>query len=617
MGLFEKALAFQKEKRGLYHKLIEFRKKLEEEPKSLYLKAKKFRELFNEKIDLPRYKIDDQKTKQDPELLELQPPKVDIFEEWEKEIHQELSQKSKDETLPSRILEEEEEVLTLPEEIHIAGQKRIDYYLSLFDFAEELQELENYEEVLEIISFSIQEQLGTRSILVFGNQNVFKENQPSFSSIIQVGYEEISLELNYDDDFIKECKSVPQAQGEIFYLNSLKKKLNTLQTKLKDFQNIFNDFVIYFPLMDVMDAERRIFAIFFISNPLDRNDYILDDLEFLRILIKLSVSKLKQLQKNFEFYEYVQETKAFNEYTKNLLEFTTEITSFKNLDQVFDAIQSFLETNFSVSMFSFILLDTDQNSYKLFSGKNISLTSLQKFDLSFQSDLVNLVSNLNQVYDLKDFKNHQDVIDNYSEEDIALMESFLIVPIIHQNWLIGMLIIHKFSRTQNQNQFSWLLYFATFIAPVISNLLFFKERDLVLKDTFSPIKSLLEKEIQKSDELQIPITIVDFKIKNIKRLMAVNEVKKLEEILNKFINTIRKSLNKQSFFSRLSSSRLIILLENHTQKDAQMFLRKLITTIKEENVFLESPIEPIFTYEIYTYPTDVDNIKKILALLDI
>jgi len=185
MGLFEKALTYSK-KKGLYHRLLELQKEKEKEPKSLYLKAKLLREQLQnspnkEELKLPDYTIEEISPKEkDPEIAESQliEKDVDPFVDWEKEAIEEIQKSEKEqEDVKQKIIEDESEILTLPEEIHVASQKRIDYYLALFDILEEFQEIEEYEELLESIAFSIQEQLGTRSILVLGNSDLISDKK--------------------------------------------------------------------------------------------------------------------------------------------------------------------------------------------------------------------------------------------------------------------------------------------------------------------------------------------------------------------------------------------------------------------------------------------------------
>ncbi len=309
MGLFEKARALQKTRKGLYHRLLELSK--EEKPKSLYLKAKQFAQQLKDKteinkikeeikeqdIQLPHFEWEMESPKDlDPELLEdksLQEKNlIDPFEDWQKEAVEEFEKKPKDlDSLKQQVLEEEQEILTLPEEIHVASQKRIDYYLALMDIIEELDMAESYIEFIESIAFAIQEQLGTRSILVLGTNDL---NQlENYEYIMDIGYEPIQIILDKSDPFIEELIKIQS--GEILYLSKLKIVLEKQSTKSKllEHKRLFENFNICFPIKD----QNKIFAIFFLSNPLEQKDYVLDDLEFLRVLIKISIKNQTNIKK--------------------------------------------------------------------------------------------------------------------------------------------------------------------------------------------------------------------------------------------------------------------------------------------------------------------------------
>ena len=621
MGLFEKALTYSK-KKGLYHRLLELQKEKEKEPKSLYLKAKLLREQLQnspnkEELKLPDYTIEEISPKEkDPEIAESQliEKDVDPFVDWEKEAIEEIQKSEKEqEDVKQKIIEDESEILTLPEEIHVASQKRIDYYLALFDILEEFQEIEEYEELLESIAFSIQEQLGTRSILVLGNSDLISDKKGSLFYIIDVGYKSIDITIREDDPFLNYLSKFNA--GEIFYTSKLKELLekdlkDSVLTKHKE---ILEEFTVYFPLKN----SERIYAIYFLSTPLEQKDYILDDLEFLRVLIKLSITRLKQLQKQYQIKHEIQNIKEFSEYANSFFKFIVDVSSKKTLDDVYDSIQSFLEERFRITMFSFVIVHIEENAYKLFSGKNISYESLNKFKIHINGDLIGLISNLTTVQELENFKDYKEIVDNYTEEDLAIMEHFIIVPLIHLNWLIGFFAIHKFKgNTLTESEKELILYFATMVSPIITNMIINQERELLFKDTFSPLKKRLEQEINKSEELKTSFSLINLRIKNLKRLLGVNTILSMDKYLRQLIEVINGTLYQHDYFVRLGQGNFILLLSGRGKEESQIYVKKLLNKIKDKNIFQESPVQPNFSYDIYTYPYDADNLKKMLALIE-
>jgi GGDEF domain-containing protein len=621
MGLFEKALTYSK-KKGLYHRLLELQKEKEKEPKSLYLKAKLLREQLQnspnkEELKLPDYTIEEISPKEkDPEIAKSQliEKDVDPFVDWEKEAIEEIQKSEKEqEDVKQKIIEDESEILTLPEEIHVASQKRIDYYLALFDILEEFQEIEEYEELLESIAFSIQEQLGTRSILVLGNSDLISDKKGSLFYLLDVGYKSIEITIREDDPFLIYLSKFNA--GEIFYTSKLKE---LLQKDLKDsvltkHKEILEEFTVYFSLKN----SEKIYAIYFLSTPLEQKDYILDDLEFLRVLIKLSITRLKQLQKQYQIKHEIQNIKEFSEYANSFFKFIVDVSSKKTLDDVYDSIQSFLEERFRITMFSFVIIHIEENAYKLFSGKNISYESLNKFKIHINGDLIGLISNLTTVQELENFKDYKEIVDNYTEEDLAIMEHFIIVPLIHLNWLIGFFAIHKFKgNTLTESEKELLLYFATMVSPIITNMIINQERELLFKDTFSPLKKRLEQEINKSEELKTSFSLINLRIKNLKRLLGVNTILSMDKYLRQLIEVINGTLYQHDYFVRLGQGNFILLLSGRGKEESQIYVKKLLNKIKDKNIFQESPVQPNFSYDIYTYPYDADNLKKMLALIE-
>ncbi len=236
MGLFEKALK-QREKKGLYKRLLEERKN----PKSLFLKAKELKKQFDseptlqvqpaeeiskiEEIQLPEYDFEFQSP---PEKdLEISDSLPDPFTSWEKEAKQFVDEKEKqelNENLISQYVETDDEISSLPEELHVASQKRLDYYLSLFDINDELQETSSLEELFESVAFNIQEQIGARSIVVFGRKDFESEN---VEHILSLGYDEQEVTIPLNDSFF----SLIISSDEIYYLKSLRENLQKTKKK--------------------------------------------------------------------------------------------------------------------------------------------------------------------------------------------------------------------------------------------------------------------------------------------------------------------------------------------------------------------------------------------------
>lgn len=623
MGLFEKALTFQKEKRGLYHKLLEYKKKWEEEPKSLFLKAKKFRERLQEatdqievnqtSLDLPDFEVETQSPKEkDPEFYPIElNTKQDFFENWEQEAKQEIQKlqyEEQNQELEKKLMEDDTEILTLPEEIHIASQKRIDYYLAVFDINDELQQIDDFEEFLENLCFLIQEQLGTRMVLAFGNKN-FPEFNSKLDFMFEVGYRPVSFSIPIRDPIF----DIITSSDEVYYVSHLEKGLKDQKSIFYQQKEVFQEFSVIL----LLKQSKEIYSLILLSKPLEQPDYVLDDLEFLRVLNKISLSRIEHLKKQSKLQQEIKSIQTFNHHSNVLFNFMLDCSNKKKMDDVYDLLQNLLHTHFGITMFSFIVIEPNYGYYKLFAGENISVDSIQKFHLDVNSDLVSLISNLTTIHPLMDFKNYQDIIDNYSETDITLMQHFIIIPMVHLNWLVGFIVIHKLKEEWNPDYEKVLLYLSIYLASLVTNLVINEEKKLLFRDAFSPLRKKIELAIQKAEETQTNFSVIDLKIKNFKKMLSTNSISKLDQSLRKVIEVMNSTLYKQDSLIRLAQARFIIILSNKNKEEAQIYLKKLLVKFNELNLYYDSPIQPTYSYEIFTYPKDADSLKKFLALIEI
>jgi len=90
----------------------------------------------------------------------------------------------------------------------------------------------------------------------------------------------------------------------------------------------------------------------------------------------------------------------------------------------------------------------------------------------------------------------------------------------------------------------------------------------------------------------------------------------MDQFLRNLIEVINGTLYQHDYLVRSGQGRIIIILSGRGKEESQIYIKKLLSKIKEMNLFLESPIQPNFNYDIYTYPKDADNLRKMLALME-
>lgn len=541
----------------------------------------------------------------DPAILEDTIP-ADPFEQWEKEAESEAESKSRALTgEQENYVFEDDEIMTAPVETHIGSQKRIDNYLSLFELNRELHSIDDIEEFWDTALYSILGQLGARTVVIFALQDREGILYPVAHSGVVPGddwnlkrgdeiYDSLAAsdEIRYAGEFLKVTKGISPLERDI---------LETSKASV---------------LMPLRQGS-ELLAIIVTGPPLDRPDYIIDDLEYLHLLGTSLVGPLERIRNIKKHKEETESLVRKNLMHRSLADLMTSLQTKKELDEIYDLILDYFKKALFVDSLSLVLLDPKEQAYRIFAGNRISPESLRRFSLSITgSELVGTISNLSGVYNLADFRTHPEISQAYSGEDLALMQHYWILPLINLNWLVGFITIHHTERAWTEEEREIALLACVQLAPVLANCLILQERETLFRDPFSPLEKRLEREVQRALEFHSFLSILDFRVRNLKKVLAANSMATMTEYFQVLSRTLSQSLHQSDYMSRMGAGRYVILLPGRGKKEAGIFADRLQMELKQANLLRSSAVAPVYSFDIINFPDDGDSLQKLIALLD-
>ena len=538
----------------------------------------------------------------------------DIFADWEEEAEEEAG-KEVEALIPDEVekksehlFEEDFDFSTTPVETRIASQKKIDNYLSLFDISKEISSIDDYNELWDNILYAIMGQLGAESICIFSSTNRVRSGS-IFYPVAHSGFQmPAGWALKPGDEIYDRVKKESGVKYVEEFLESPGAPISELERSMIEISGA--------RLVVPLKTWQSMYGIMLLGPQLSGDDYTIDDMEFLSMLGEVAASGVDRVISRIEHERDTEELRRQNAMHGRVFSVARNIAGIKNLDDLYDILSTHLREDFAVESYSIALLNPSRQEYRIFGGNQISPASIEKFKLGVSSELIGLISNLTRVYEVSDFRNNGEITGVYTNDDLALMRHYWIVPLINLNWLVGFIIIHKTREPWSEFHRELIVSTAEMMAPVFANAIILGERESLFRDPFSPLEGRLRRELKKAAEFHVPLSLVEIRIKNMKRLIALNPQEQLAEFLAELGRSISGFLFETDFLARVSQGRYALILPGRSRNEADIFVKKLKVEFKRKRMLPGSPVDIQFSYNLVTAPEDAQDAGKMLSILE-
>ena len=256
-----------------------------------------------------------------------------------------------------------------------------------------------------------------------------------------------------------------------------------------------------------------------------------------------------------------------------------------------------------------MLLEKNLHNYHIFAGNIVSPATLEKFNLGIHSNLVNVLKSGTRMFEVTNFLQSQEIIQNYSQEDLSIFNEFLIVPLNTSNWLIGFITIHKHTSGFDDVEQDALVGLAALAAPHLANILFSEYPESLGRKHFEPLEKRVERELQMAADNNASVSIVVFSHKNRKRMENLVHPKGIERFDNGMRRILPKDLSPEDFYEEISPETFLFILRGNNRKITELFFRQ-----KREEILKipirESLISPRLSFRIASYPEDGDILQE-------
>ena len=539
-------------------------------------------------------------------------PEEDIFDALASEAESDVSTLSNlsggKKVNKKDFLYDDDEFSTTSLETHIAGQKKVDNYLTLFDISKEISTIDDLNELWESILYAIMGQLGSETIVIFSaNQS---RDVSTFYPVAHSGFEiPDGWILRQGDEIFNSMRREPGVK----YVNEFRElRSHVLKKHEKDILGVTNA-----ALLVPLKSQDDLFGILFVGPQLSGDDYSIDDIEFLNLLGEIVVVAVSRILSKIRHEKESEELQEKAELYESVFSISHEMSGVKNIHEMRDILHLFLTKEYNVDQYSLVLLNPGEQKYRLFGAEKISDTSMEKFQLDVSSNLIALISNLTRIYEVPDFKKNRELSGCYTNDDITLMDIYHVIPLVSLNWLVGYVAIHRLDKPWSKRQREMISTSLELISPVFAAaLLMGGAQKSIFRDPFSPVESRLREEMKRTEKMRAPVSLVVFQIKNLKHFLSLSPTEEVSRFLADFGKVLSENLFETDYMGRISQGKYAIILPGRTKKEAITFEKKIRDALQAISPIKNSLFQIQLICSIISAPNDTSDPEQMLSILE-
>ncbi|MCE9501439.1 MAG: diguanylate cyclase, partial [Leptospira sp.] len=533
----------------------------------------------------------------------------DVFTGWEKEASEESAKtpirpRTEDPELVKQdfLFDDESDFSTVPVEQHIASKKKIENYLSLFEITKEIATSASLEDLFQNLTYSLMGQAGSESVIIFSS------NSGNFDilEIMEVQGAEINPDWNLKTG--DEIYNIMESERRVVYAGEILKR--NIPEKEKEILRSAN-----IQVLGAICSASKFYGIMMLGPSLNGEEYITDDLEFIKIAGEITGALFHKLEETDQKNREIKELKDVVKSNDLIISLSRKVSASRSIDEVTDLISEILDKELGVLRTTFLLFDDSVNGYNGFSSNLISADRLSKLFIPEKSELIGMVSNIIGVYNIGNFSEMAGLKLIFSNDELGLMKDFIVIPYINLNWLVGMTIIHETSFPWTASNRETVTGIAEIVAPVLANIIILKQKETIFRDPFNPLESRLDSEIKKSNSLRTKFSVIIFKIENPHRVINLLSA----EFFVQFADNLRKSIVENTgeldYLVRVGQGKFAVILHGKDKEESETVIKKI--KLKAEEL-QKNPKEfkvSIHTH-ILTYPVDTTEKLKFFEMIE-
>ncbi|MFA5517860.1 MAG: diguanylate cyclase [Spirochaetota bacterium] len=493
--------------------------------------------------------------------------------------------------------DEEEDLYPLPD------MPYFDDYMVLFEIQKEFYQNESVEDVFGTILFSVMGQLGVSSAsILFPLSDDMTKLVIIDSSGLNISDESLMWDIN---------EGILANMTQSMNIIDVDDYKDDLLLREEYYRFISIDTKLLVPMF----KDEQLIGVISIGEKINGEAFNETEKEFLKSLSQMAVNVIIFVDK-FEKSEI--ERLALRNESEVLADvdyFQNSLVNVPGAESLLDIIR---KNFYSLGLESYALfIKTEKDGYypAFYEEKDLLQFSDSGFIIKHDNRLVSFLTKKNASIVVDNFTDSAVMSETFGSVRLEKMEQFIAYPFIIAGELTGFIAIFKINPAIELPEIDIRMRRISKFLVVYTNQIFQLERERdPYRDLTLDIYTKIEKEIQKADELDMPMTLLLFSVKNYKRFYDRFGQIETGFLFSKIERVIKSRLSTGDFSARIDRHKFIVVFPGKDKKFAATFS----SIVKNEivNDYGSHDFKLLISFIAAEYPGDGNDLYSLLDVLD-
>ena len=482
--------------------------------------------------------------------------------------------------------------------------KKFQDFLILYEIGKEIVKAKTLDQLYDVILFSIMGQIGasSSSILVIDPDDTTKYVVAE-SRGITIKNRKISF--NSDSGIMKHIISSREITDIEQYNSS------------QEYRDEYYQFIsIDARLVCPMRYDGQVYGAIVLGDKITIGDYTDEEKDFIKAMSEISAIAFEKVHTISMMESDIENYRNEMTYYSHVRELQDELRRYTSLAHYRETVQEEL-AELGIMSYAVFIEDYVNDRYDLVACESEDYLSLEEdgFSIGRNTAFASYISDLSESSRIDEFDRMKSIKDVFGDSRIKKMTLFWIFPMKIGENLVGYMMVFRL-RDYSDKDIIFKRISAT-SSLLMLNYLGIQSQEHrydTYMDLVLPVYKRVEDELQNAANLNIPLTVILFSLKNFKRYVSAFGVEKANELLSYLENTIINRLADTDFTVRMDRNKFLMVLPGKNKKYAV----PLANTIRNEMVqnFSTREIQLLITFLMAEYPEDGDNLYSLLDAID-
>lgn len=492
----------------------------------------------------------------------------------------------------------------LSKEHSIKPDKKFQDFLVLYEIGKEIVKSHSLNELYDAILFSVMGQIGSASatLLVLSSDD---ENAlvVADSRGITIKNKNIRFDIN------KGLFNILMQSKGVVDIEQFKQ-----QTQYRDeyYQLIAIDARLFIPLR----YDSKIFGALVLGEKITIGDYSEEEIDFIERISEFAAIAYEKVHTMEQLENDIQKSVDDRKFWNELDEYKQNLRKYPQKDYFNVNAHSIMKSNGFLSYAVYVKNNKDLSySLLLTDEEDILLLKDSADSINGDTAFIDYISSLHSPAYMEDFDRNRSIREIFSESSIRKMTICWINPFKVGDELLGFFCVFRLRDYQRREiQFERFKVMTDVLLSHYLSLQLIESQYVNYIDITLPVFNRIDKELANVTRLTIPLTIILFTIKNLKRYYAVQGLGKTQQLMNKIEAIIVSRLSDGDFTARIDRNKFLIVLPGKNKKFAVPFANALKNEMVQQ--FSDKELQLLVTFLMAEYPEDGSDVYSLLDAID-